>query len=52
MLRQATTVNQPVIAPSLVWVVAQARPPIDKLRKYGATEFKGKIEDDPSTAEY
>ena len=29
-----------------------ARPPIEKLRKYGATDFRGKKEDDPSAAEF
>ncbi|XP_021596629.1 uncharacterized protein LOC110603235 [Manihot esculenta] len=40
--------------PPLVAVPMQApaRPPIDKLRKYGAMEFKGRREDDAPAAEY
>ncbi|XP_043815591.1 uncharacterized protein LOC110622956 [Manihot esculenta] len=42
----AVQVPPPVVAQ------AQSRPPIEKLRKYGATDFKGKKEDDPSAAEF
>ncbi|KAG8649752.1 hypothetical protein MANES_08G134411v8 [Manihot esculenta] len=42
----AVQVPPPVVAQ------AQPRPPIEKLRKYGATDFRGKKEDDPSAAEF
>ncbi|XP_021597685.1 uncharacterized protein LOC110603983 [Manihot esculenta] len=47
-------VAQPAIVPPPAPAPAPARPPIDKLRKYGATEFKGRKKDDASAsaAEY
>ncbi|XP_043811679.1 uncharacterized protein LOC110607815 [Manihot esculenta] len=44
----APQVPPPVVVP----VHAPARPPIDKLRKYGAIEFKGRREDDAPAVEY
>ncbi|XP_043813083.1 uncharacterized protein LOC110614775 [Manihot esculenta] len=52
IFRQVAGVAQPAIVPPPAPAPAPARSPIDKLRKYGATEFKGRKEDDASTAEY
>ncbi|XP_021607673.1 uncharacterized protein LOC110611590 [Manihot esculenta] len=52
IFRQVAGVAQPTIVPPPAPAPAPARPPVDKLRKYGATEFKGRKEDDASTAEY
>ncbi|XP_043805273.1 uncharacterized protein LOC122721498 [Manihot esculenta] len=48
----ARSLPLPVIVPPPALAPAPARPSIDKLRKYGATEFKGRKEDDTSAAEY
>ncbi|XP_021631856.2 uncharacterized protein LOC110629250 [Manihot esculenta] len=52
MFRRVSGSAPQVLPPVVVHVQAPARPPIDKLRKYGAIEFKGRREDDAPTAEY
>ncbi|XP_043814582.1 uncharacterized protein LOC122724096 [Manihot esculenta] len=52
MLRRVSGAAPQVPPPVAVPMQAPARPPIDKLRKYGAMEFKGRREDDAPAAEY
>ncbi|XP_043807777.1 uncharacterized protein LOC122722112 [Manihot esculenta] len=52
LIRRVTQNVPEVPPPPPVVAQAQPRPPIEKLRKYGATEFRGKKEDDPSAAEF
>ncbi|XP_043809696.1 uncharacterized protein LOC122723036 [Manihot esculenta] len=52
MFRRVSGAAPQVPPPVAVPMQAPARPPIDKLRKYGAMEFKGRREDDAPAAEY
>ncbi|KAA3470420.1 Hexaprenyldihydroxybenzoate methyltransferase, mitochondrial-like protein [Gossypium australe] len=42
----------PVIPPPYPMVETSRRASINKVRKYGVEEFRGRIEDDPAKAEY
>ncbi|XP_043813702.1 uncharacterized protein LOC122723867 [Manihot esculenta] len=52
MFRRVSGAAPQVPPPVVVPMQAPARPPIDKLRKYGVMEFKGRREDDAPAAEY
>ncbi|KAA3473676.1 Protein MCM10 [Gossypium australe] len=40
------------VAPQVVEVVRRERPPVDKIRKYGAEEFQASKDDNPERAEF
>ena len=40
------------IAPQQIEVLRLSKPPVDKIRKYGAEEFRANVNDDPERAEF